>query len=56
MFVLGRCMVSSVSKDALPRKKFAKEELTGSNILQSIRSNVVRRLCLIELNIGKWRT
>ena len=51
MVALRTSVFVSVSNKVQPYKK----ESVDSNILQSILFEVLRRVCLLSLNIGQWR-
>ena len=51
MVALRTSVFVSVSNKVRPYKK----ESVDSNILQSILFEVLRRVCLLSLNIGQWR-
>ena len=56
MVVLRIRVFVSISNDVLPNDDvYVKEESVNSNILQSVSFKVLRRVCLLSLNMGLRR-
>ena len=56
MVVLRKSVLVSESNEVQPYKKVrVKQESVDSNILQSMLFKVLRKECLLSLNIGQWR-
>ena len=55
MVALRISVFASVSNDVLPNKRVCVKKLISSNILYSMFFKVLKRVCLLSLNIGEWR-